>query len=74
MLQIRYEKKTEKLHATVVECKNLIKIGHLEKIDSYVRVYLMPGTHIELKTKIVRNNSNPIYNDEFSFLVSIHNV
>ena len=71
-LQIRYEPKTQKLHATVVECKNLKKTDLIGKSDPYVRVYLMPGTHMELKTKIVKNNLNPVYNDEFSFVVSIH--
>ena len=37
--------------------------------DPFVRVYLMPGTHTELKTKIVKNSVNPVYNDEFSFVV-----
>ena len=32
----------------------------------------MPGTHMEHKTKIVKNNLNPVYNDEFSFVVSIN--
>lgn len=44
--------------------------GLLGKLDAYVRVFLMPGTHMELKTKIVKNNLNPVYNDEFSFVVS----
>ena len=28
----------------------------------------MPGTHTELKTKVVKS-LNPTYNDEFSFVV-----
>ena len=54
----------------MVECKNLKKTDLIGKSDPYVRVYLMPGTHMELKTKIVKNNLNPVYNDEFSFVVS----
>merc|ERR1719350_1777980 len=34
----------------------------------------MPGTHMELKTKIVKNNLNPVYNDEFSFVLSPNDV
>ena len=54
----------------MVECKNLKKTDLIGKSVPYVRVYLMPGTHMELKTKIVKNNLNPVYNDEFSFVVS----
>ena len=38
-------------------------------MDPYVRVFLMPGTHNELKTKVMKNNLNPTFNDEFSFVV-----
>jgi len=72
--KIRYETKTQKLHATVVECKSLKKTDLIGKSDPYVRVYLMPGTHMELKTKIVKNNLNPVYNDEFSFVLSPNDV
>ena len=30
----------------------------------------MPGTHKELKTRVVKGNLNPTFNDEFSFVVS----
>merc|ERR1712127_434301 len=40
------------------------------KVDPYVRVFLMPGTHNELKTKVMKNNLNPTFNDEFSFVIS----
>ena len=54
----------------MVECKNLNKTDHLENCDTYVRTFCMPGTHQELKTKIVKNTLNPVFNDEFSFVVS----
>ena len=68
--QLRYDYTTKKLHATVVECRHLPKTELIGKSDPYVRVYLMPGTHMELKTKIVKSSQNPVYNDEFSFVVS----
>ena len=87
---MKYERSTQKLHATVVKCSDLPKGGLLEgKYDPYVRyntgrdridfyttfldvsrVYLMPGTHTELKTKVVKASQNPVFNDEFSFVVS----
>ena len=29
----------------------------------------MPGKHTELKTKVIKKELNPVYNDEFSFVV-----
>ena len=54
---------------TVVKCEALPKKDLLGGSDPFVRVYLMPGTHTELKTKIVKNSASPVYNDEFSFVV-----
>ena len=42
------------MHATVVECRHLPKTELIGKSDPYVRVYLMPGTHAELKTKVMK--------------------
>ena len=55
---------------TVVQCQNLPKKDILGASDPFVRVFLMPGTHAELKTKVVKKELNPTYNDEFSFVVS----
>ena len=58
-----------------MKCKNLKKIDITSKLDPYVQMFLMPGTHMELKTKIVKDNQNPVYNDEFIFSdVSIQNI
>ena len=56
----------------MVEYRNLKKTGPLQKLDTYVRLFLMPGSHMELKTKCIRNNLNPVYNDEFKFVVCIY--
>ena len=58
----------------MVECKSLKKTDFIGKSNPYVRVYLMPDTHMELKTIIVKGNLNPVYNDEFSFVVSTRMV
>ena len=70
IFQIRYETANQKLHVTVVQCQNLPKKDILGASDPFVRVFLMPGTHAELKTKVVKKELNPTYNDEFSFVVS----
>ena len=56
-------------------CKNINGNNSLRRPDAFVRCYLMPGTHMELRTKIVKNNNrHPFYNDEFQFAVCIKNV
>jgi len=68
--RIRYDTAAQKLHVTVVQCRNLPKKDVLGSSDPFVRVFLMPGTHAELKTKVVKKDLNPTYNDEFSFVLS----
>jgi Ca2+-dependent lipid-binding protein len=41
----------------------------LGKSDPYLRIYMLPGRHMELKTKTKSNTLNPIYNETFSFTV-----
>ena len=53
----------------MVQCQKLPKKDLLGKSDPFVRVFLMPGTHAELKTKVVKGELDPTYNDEFSFVV-----
>ena len=40
------------------------------KSDPFVRVYVLPGPHDELKTKVIKKNLNPVYNESFQFSVS----
>jgi len=68
--KIRYETAAQKLHVTVVQCQNLPKKDILGAADPFVRVFLMTGIHAELKTKVVKKELNPTYNDEFSFVLS----
>ena len=53
-----------------MECKDLKKMDILGKSDPFVRVFLMPGNHKELKTKIIKKNLNPLFNEVFKFVVS----
>ncbi len=41
------------------------------KSDPYLRIYMLPGRHMELKTKTKSNTLNPIYNETFSFTVRL---
>jgi len=72
--KIRYDTTIGKLHVTVVECKDLPKADILGKVDPYVKVFLMPGNHADLKTKVIKKNFNPVFNDEFSFVIDVENA
>ena len=51
-----------------MSCSDLTLGG---KSDStFVRIFLIPGTHKELKTTVFKGDLNPVFNDEFSFEVS----
>ena len=39
------------------------------KPDTYVQLFLQPGKHMEIKTKVVRNNPNPLFEETFNFKV-----
>ena len=40
------------------------------KADPYVQVHLLPGSHEVVKTKVVKKNYNPMFNETFTFPVS----
>jgi len=70
--KIKYVTAEQKLMVTVERVEGLKKEKGLlgGKVDPYVRLFLMPGTHNELKTKVMKNNLDPTFNDEFSFVIS----
>ena len=39
------------------------------KPDTYVQLYLLPGKHKEVKTKVVKNNPNPLFAETIKFQV-----
>eukprot|EP00091_Calanus_sinicus_P010540 TRINITY_DN24418_c0_g1_i1.p1 TRINITY_DN24418_c0_g1~~TRINITY_DN24418_c0_g1_i1.p1 ORF type:complete len:138 (-),score=23.20 TRINITY_DN24418_c0_g1_i1:330-743(-) len=41
------------------------------KPDGFVNAYLLPGTHSELKTKVVKNDINPQWNETFRFQIPL---
>ena len=57
-----------------MECKDLKKMDILGKSDPFVRVFLMPGNHKELKTKVIKKNLNPLFNEVFKFVISLDEV
>ena len=50
--------------------KDLKKGGLLEgKVDPFVQAYLLPGGYKQEKTKTVKSNSNPLFNETFVYQV-----
>ena len=43
----------------------------LGKADPFVRVFMMPEKHDELKTKTIKKTLNPVFNESFQFKVGI---
>ena len=56
----------------MLECKDLKKMDILGKSDPFVRVFVMPGNHKELKTKVIKRNQNPLFNEVLKFVVSVY--
>jgi len=71
--RINYEE-DKNLTITVVECKDLKKMDLMGKSDPFVKVFLMPGNHKELKTKVIKKNLNPLFNEVFKFVIPVAEV
>ena len=50
------------------------KADIMTKADPYVQVHLLPGNHEAVKTKVVKNNYNPMFNETFTFSVPTADV
>ena len=49
---------------TVLECKDLKNMDTLGKSDPFVEVLMVPGKHLKRKTKVIRNNLNPVFHND----------
>ena len=72
--KIRYEHSSRNLVIGVMEAKNLKNADIIGKApDAYAQVILYQG-HKAMKTKTMKNNANPVWNEEFRFEASLENV
>uniref|UniRef100_A0A3B3YTG8 C2 domain-containing protein n=1 Tax=Poecilia mexicana TaxID=48701 RepID=A0A3B3YTG8_9TELE len=64
-----YEKATSSLHCTVLRAKGLKPMDFNGLADPYVKLHLLPGAckANKLKTKIVRNTLNPVWNETLTY-------
>jgi len=69
---VKYE--NNKLDIKIIECQGLKDADGIGKSDPYVRLFILPGRHTELKTKTINNNLNPVFNSSFSFTLTTTQV
>ena len=60
-----YEPGYQRLGISVVECQGLKNMDTFGKSDPFVRLLIVPGKHMEMKTKVIKNDLNPVFNEEF---------
>jgi len=65
---VKYE--NNKLDVKIIQCQALMDKDAIGKSDPFVRLYILPGKHTELKTKTMNNNLNPVFNMSFSFTLT----
>lgn len=66
----RYRYKTDKnaLIVSVVRCRDLpAKDSSLGSSDPYVKLQLLPDKQHKVKTRVLRNTRNPVYDEDFTF-------
>lgn len=68
--KIVYEPAYQRLSITVLECKDLKNMDTFGKSDPFVRILLVPGKHLELKTRVIKNNLNPVFEEDFKSQVT----
>merc|ERR1711892_1150002 len=70
--QITYESKYQRVKVSILECKKLKNMDMVGKSDPYVQVLFVPGKHVEMKTEVIKNDLNPLFNNEqFMLQVSL---
>ena len=69
---INYEQGSQTLVLTIIKCSNLKKADLMGgKPDPMVNIFLRPGNLKAVKTKVVKNEQNPTFNETFRFQVFI---
>ncbi|XP_012255952.2 synaptotagmin-4 isoform X2 [Athalia rosae] len=65
--RLRYRSEQNALVVTVVKCKELPARGTNSTSDPYVKLQLLPDKQQRVKTRVLRNTKDPIYNEDFTF-------
>ncbi|XP_014611182.1 PREDICTED: synaptotagmin-4 [Polistes canadensis] len=68
VFKLRYKSEQNALAVTVVKCKKLpARDQGNASSDPYVKLQLLPGKRHHVKTRVLRNTRNPVYNEDFTF-------
>lgn len=68
VFKLRYKSEQNALAVTVDQCKKLpARDQDHASSDPYVKLQLLPDKQHHVKTRVVRNTRNPVYNEDFTF-------
>lgn len=73
-LTFRFSPQRKQLVVVIHKCVNLIACDDDNLADPYVKMYLLPDKSTKHKTKIVKNNLNPVFDESFEFDVNASDV
>ncbi|KYN02386.1 Synaptotagmin-11 [Cyphomyrmex costatus] len=68
IFKLRYRNEQNALAVTVVQCKGLPARGQQNATsDPYVKLQLLPDKQHHVKTRVLRNTRDPVYDEDFTF-------
>ncbi|XP_076181126.1 synaptotagmin 4 isoform X2 [Ptiloglossa arizonensis] len=67
VFRLRYISEQNALGVTVVNCKGLPAREQNSTSDPYVKLKLLPDKLHQVKTRVLRNTRDPVYNEDFTF-------
>lgn len=68
IFKLRYQADQNALVVTVVKCKGLPERGMQNSTsDPYVKLQLLPDKQDRVKTRVLRNTRDPVYDEDFTF-------
>ncbi|XP_053983987.1 synaptotagmin-4 [Hylaeus anthracinus] len=67
MFKLRYISEQNALGVTVVNCKGLPAREQNATSDPYVKLKLLPDKKHQVKTRVLRNTRDPVYDEDFTF-------
>ncbi|XP_070169380.1 synaptotagmin-4 [Polyergus mexicanus] len=68
VFKLRYRSEQNTLAVTVVKCKGLPARGQQNATsDPYVKLQLLPDKQHHVKTRVLRNTRDPVYDEDFTF-------
>lgn len=67
VFKLRYVSEQNALRVTVVNCKGLPVREQNATSDPYVKLKLLPDKQHQVKTRVLRNTRDPVYDEDFTF-------